>query len=315
MTYTLGVNISHDASICLLKDGKIELYLEEERTSRVKRDDFPVTAFNVLKKYIDGPVDDIAVISAKYVIPQAVEYIKYSLRKHNLSGPDTKIYNYEGKHHLCHAANAFYSSGFDEAGCLIMDGSGSITPQGVEIETHFHADGYAFLPVKTVTYNQKDPGSISIGRAFDLVAKYCGFSVHGSAGKVMGLAPYGDARNVPQLFTEGGESDPELITWDSINLDVKPADLAARIQRDSLAVSIQSIRDLTTYTGCTNVCLSGGYFLNCVNNYEYLAAFPEINFYVDPIAHDGGTSIGAAKLLYTEGHELTPRKLETLYLG
>jgi carbamoyltransferase len=315
MTYTLGINVSHDASICLLKDAEIVLYLEEERTSRIKRDDFPATAFNSLKQHLDLPLDNVVLISAKYVIPEAIEYILYSLRKHHLMSEHTQIYNYEGRHHECHAANAFYSSGFEDAGCLIMDGSGSKTPTGVEIESHYHASGNEIFPVKKITYDEDNPGSISIGRAFDLVAQYCGFSVHGDAGKVMGLAPYGNAKNVPQLFTEGGESDPELITWYSINLDVKPADLAARIQRDSLVVSINSIRDLITYTGCKNVCLSGGYFLNCVNNYEYLAVFPEINFYVDPIAHDGGTSIGAARLLYSRDHEITPRKLETLYLG
>jgi len=315
MTYTLGINLSHDASVCLLKDAEIEIYLEEERTSRIKRDDFPATAFNSLRRHLTAPLDHIVLVSAKYVIPEAIEYVLYSLRKHHLMHKDTQIYNYEGRHHECHAANAFYSSGFEDAGCLIMDGSGSKTPTGVEIESHYHASGNEFFPVKKITYDENNPGSISIGRAFDLVAVYCGFSAHGDAGKVMGLAPYGNARNVPQLFTDGGESDPEIITWDNINLDVEPADLAARIQEDSLSVSTNSIRDLIFYTGCDNICLSGGYFLNCVNNYEYLKTFPEIKFYVDPISHDGGTAIGAAKLFYSTLHEFQPRKLETLYLG
>ena len=34
----LGVNLSNNGSICLLDDGKIELYLEAERLSRKKRD-------------------------------------------------------------------------------------------------------------------------------------------------------------------------------------------------------------------------------------------------------------------------------------
>jgi len=40
--------------------------------------------------------------------------------------------------------------------------------------------------------------------------------------------------------------------------------------------------------------LSGGYSLNCTNNYKYLQAFPEYQFFVDPIPHDGGTAVGAA---------------------
>jgi predicted NodU family carbamoyl transferase len=40
--------------------------------------------------------------------------------------------------------------------------------------------------------------------------------------------------------------------------------------------------------------LSGGYSLNCTNNYKYLDAFPDHQFFVDPIPHDGGTGAGAA---------------------
>jgi carbamoyltransferase len=42
-----------------------------------------------------------------------------------------------------------------------------------------------------------------------------------------------------------------------------------------------------------NFVLSGGYFLNCSNNFKYIKKYPEFNFFVDPIPHDGGTAIGA----------------------
>lgn len=319
MIYTLGINLSHDASMCLLEDGKVSFYLEEERTSKIKRDDFPATTFNEIKKHCNQPLDYVALISAKRVIPEAIDYVKYNLFKHKLLKEETTIHNLEGRHHMCHATNAFFSSGFEDAGCIVIDGSGSETDKGVEIETHFYATAIMkdkMTVIKSKTYDPDNPGPISLGRAFDLVARYCGFALYGSAGKVMGLAPYGDFKNVPQLFTEHGESDPEIITWNEIKLDVKPEDLAARIQQDSLKVSINSIQSVIEYTGCNNICLSGGYFLNCVNNYAYLKEFPEINFYVDPIAHDGGTSIGAARIVYDTYHtEYEPKKLETLYLG
>ena len=40
--------------------------------------------------------------------------------------------------------------------------------------------------------------------------------------------------------------------------------------------------------------LSGGYSLNCTNNYKYLQRFPDHQFFVDPIPHDGGTAVGCA---------------------
>ena len=64
------------------------------------------------------------------------------------------------------------------------------------------------------------------------------------------------------------------------------------------------------------ISLTGGYALNCVNNYEYIKAFPNVNFYFDPLSNDGGTSVGAVKYFW---HHLTQdktiRPLESLYLG
>ena len=45
---------------------------------------------------------------------------------------------------------------------------------------------------------------------------------------------------------------------------------------------------------CKNILLSGGYALNCTNNAKYLDAFPDYQFFVDPVANDAGTAIGSA---------------------
>ena len=44
--------------------------------------------------------------------------------------------------------------------------------------------------------------------------------------------------------------------------------------------------------------LTGGCFLNVVVNYKLLKEFPDLNFYVDPIAFDGGTAMGAAYIIH-----------------
>ena len=51
---------------------------------------------------------------------------------------------------------------------------------------------------------------------------------------------------------------------------------------------------------CKNIVLSGGYSLNCTNNYKYLSEFPDHQFFVDPIPHDGGSALGAALWLKRE---------------
>ena len=43
-----------------------------------------------------------------------------------------------------------------------------------------------------------------------------------------------------------------------------------------------------------NIILSGGFALNCTNNAKYLERFPNHQIFIDPVAHDGGTAVGAA---------------------
>ena len=62
--------------------------------------------------------------------------------------------------------------------------------------------------------------------------------------------------------------------------------------------TIDLIEHAITYSDCKNIVLSGGYALNCVNNYRYLDEFPKHNFFVDPNPGDSGTSTGAAIWLH-----------------
>lgn len=94
------------------------------------------------------------------------------------------------------------------------------------------------------------------------------------------------------------------------------ANLAKKVQKETKEHTVKLIRQLLQKCDTKNVVLSGGYMLNCINNYEYLKEFPDINFYIDPIAHDGGTSIGAAKYLWHNVLKNSEREcLKTLYLG
>ena len=60
--------------------------------------------------------------------------------------------------------------------------------------------------------------------------------------------------------------------------------------------------------------------MNCVTNYYLKKRFPDINFFIDPASHDGGTVIGLAKFEYMrhcQENFITPTidPLTTLYLG
>ena len=94
------------------------------------------------------------------------------------------------------------------------------------------------------------------------------------------------------------------------------ADIANKLQEESLKHTKRLITKAVEISGCKNVVLSGGYALNCLNNYQYLDIDPEINLYVDPVCYDAGTALGAAKWLYyklTKSTEKNP--LTSLYLS
>jgi len=98
-----------------------------------------------------------------------------------------------------------------------------------------------------------------------------------SEGLVMGLSAYGNKNyNTKQK---------ELLSH---------ADRALKLQDETFSHTVELIEKAISYSDCKNIVLSGGYALNCVNNYRYLDVFPKHNFFVDPCPNDNGTSIGAA---------------------
>ena len=76
---------------------------------------------------------------------------------------------------------------------------------------------------------------------------------------------------------------------------------AQRCELESLEAACEVIRHaLDLNPDIKNVVLSGGFSLNCTNNYKYMLEFPEVEFFVDPVAHDGGTAVGAGLWLHRE---------------
>tara|TARA_B100000287_G_scaffold419235_1_gene457205 strand:- start:6 stop:1076 length:1071 start_codon:yes stop_codon:yes gene_type:complete len=145
------------------------------------------------------------------------------------------------------------------------------------------------------------------------------------AGKVMGLASYGEELPISiydnglidnQLFYIGKDLHDTGLNFLLGDFNSK-ADFAFTLQKQTQEHVAQYILNQIEQTGCKNVCLSGGFFLNCVANYYYLSVLPsDVNLYIEPVSSDAGTSIGAAKLIH---HELTgdktKRPLNSLYLG
>jgi carbamoyltransferase len=271
--------------------------------------------------------------------------------KHNQTGS----YDLWAEHHKLHAACAFYNSGFETAACLIKDGTGSEyyinDPRfskgsfGREIKTTLLAsypaefkliDKQIAVPFPTdviVDSVVRVTNSVSEAHAFQLVSKFFGFHVL-DAGKVMGMASYGvEDSNIPPIYDNVGLINKDVFVPSDdlrssyINIEKFPylntedfqirANFAYALQKSTEKKVKQEILEAVSKTNCKNICLSGGYFLNCVANYEFLKDLPDgINVYAEPISSDAGTALGAAKLLWHDlTNDTTIRPQKTIYYG
>mgnify|MGYP003636723762 CR=1 FL=1 len=184
--------------------------------------------------------------------------------------------------------------------------------------------------------------AITLVKAYEAVSDYLGFGFI-EAGKTMGLAPYGSKNKlIPDLFLNGRGNknifipnypagayidhtrNPYLTlkedsrAWhnDSSKVTDVEKDLAWAVQDETQRLVGDLIEKAAAMTGSKNIVISGGYGLNCVANYYYKKRFPDLNIYVDPISHDGGTALGLAQLWhYSETKDKTVRPISTLYLG
>lgn len=370
-----GITRGHNGATCLLKDGELVFYVEEERLSRKKYDGGPLAGMLKIKEYTDKI--DYLVVAHTTSLEHAgkVDFTgddMYTGWARKLGLIDQKcdvrehpqVIDLGMIHHEIHAACTFYNSGFESAAVLVVDGAGTFIPlgdtTGWELETIFSANYPAKFTTKYKHIGVRGPQTSyekiqvphanrgheelhdviftdhpGITKCYEAMTDYCGFGFI-EAGKAMGLAPYGKPNaKIPNIFLgpeqrnlsnrnlfvpnypNGAHVDKvanPVLNTDSLEMK---KDLAYAVQEATQAQMIRLILEAIERTGEKNICIAGGFGLNCVANYEYLKHLPEgINLYCEPIAHDGGTCIGAAKLVHHQlNNDTTIRKQNTIYYG
>jgi carbamoyltransferase len=220
----LGVScFYHDSAAALLKEGNLVAAAEEERFSRRKHDyGFPVSAieFCLRQAGISGRDLDYAVFYEKPLLkferilmsclgtfPNSWKtfgeamiawfdeklWIKGALAKF-LGIPEEKVLFVE--HHLSHAASAFFASPYEEAAILTVDGVGEWTTTSV-------GKGRACWDGKgcnEITLFSETRFPHSLGLLYSAFTAFLGFRVNNGEYKVMGMAPYGRANRVEDIY-------------------------------------------------------------------------------------------------------------------
>ena len=160
--WVAGIATGHNASVCLLKNGELIFFIEEERLSRNKHDSHPFLAIDEIFKYTDR-LDNLAVSNNTRYPDDINPFIIYCFKK-NLIKHYEQVFFLHGEkieHHLYHASNAFYASGFEESICVVVDALGSYknlsnNAHGWEIESVYHASyPHRFKPVFKRLFNHK----------------------------------------------------------------------------------------------------------------------------------------------------------------
>ena len=301
---TLAIHYgAHDASACVYSN-KIESYFLEERYSRKKHDDRLLHVYKnlvVSKEKVDRIVisnfgKNTIRVDKDFRLLRA--YLDYHKRLH---GYKPKLIK-DSRHHLFHAAGAYYNSGYKDALVVVIDGIGEYKNGKYEMETIYAVRNGRFKEV----YKNKggDKSAIGLGILYASAAMHMGDGWSDS-GKAMGLSAYGIAEQSyvfdnfyiddsiirMNLFISNGDASPQLI-----DKNKSAKNFCREVQIDTQNVVLRLVEKYLKQTKLNNVCMSGGYAMNIITNSLLVEKFPEVNFYFEPMATDGGISVGAAAL-------------------
>jgi carbamoyltransferase len=327
--WILGISASHNGSACLLRGDEIVVAIQEERLSRFKRHRIngagPSQAVAYCLNYAHVAPSDLSLV-VLCIQGRATDKI------HDITvDPFLKIVTHgiptiTIPHHYGHAVSVFAASGFAESAVLIVDGAGSpvadFTPNELKVlngdprdswETIslYHASGTNVVPLEKHAVERgawlllrdgEMPGFGSLGGMFSATAQQI-FGEVTEAGKVMGLAPYGQTKFPASEFFD--IANGKFHYKDTVPLRFRfnerwpnrPDEykaLAASVQsalEDALLYLVQRLRELS---GSENLCYAGGVALNSVANERIIRESGFKNVYIMAAAEDSGTAIGAA---------------------
>jgi carbamoyltransferase len=225
-------------------------------------------------------------------------------------------------HHLCHVTSAYFTSGFDDALVMSVDGGGD----GRSSLVYAAREG-RFQPLHQVSSYD------SLGNYYAYVTHLCGFKAMKHEGKITGLAAYGKALHVDllrELIDEDGGTFHNrgrrvfLEAIRAIDRRLPPGwtreDLAASVQLHFEEVMRRYVACWARRSGLRDLALAGGVAANVRINQE-VHQLPEVGrLFIHPHMGDGGLAAGAALAACVPGvapqaMRRDPEPLRDVYLG
>ena len=363
--YILGINAYHaDSSAALLVDGQVFSATEEERFTRQKHwAGLPIKSIEFCLSSKNLKMSDISSICVgrdpKAKLLNKIKYMATNIKpsismfkqrfanRSDLNSLELKIKNHFGtcpkiefiEHHRAHLASAFFSSPFEEATLLSIDGSGDFSTIMI---------GKGIGNKIEVIESQDFP--VSIGLFYSAFTQFLGFPYYGDEYKVMGLSPYGRPDYLKEMKSLIWCGEKDILEWNSSffnlnsgavsysnnnpdvsqlfnqtnfeklfgdkrlkNDDIKQRhkNIASSLQRRTEELIFEIIEKAFKQTGISNLCIAGGVAQNSVANGKILSNTPISEIYIPSAGHDAGISMGASQYHYF--HNLDNKRLKPLY--
>ena len=355
--YIIGISaFYHDSSVCLFRDNQLIFACEEEKFTGIKHDSsFPVMALDYIYKnykitdknlqavcyYEDPKLKHERVI--QNIKPQWFKNPIYSLKSYlkirNIAKEvDERLRKispnvFYSTHHESHIYYSFYTSNFQEATCLSIDGVGEMDTMSIGLGNE-HGIEYASLA--------KYPHSI--GLYYSAMTSFLGFRPNEGEYKMMGLASYGNPNTyldvVRKLITYKNsklECNLDVFCWnksDKIMFNEKLSELLGveqRLPEDSiesihqdLAASVQKVyeeilfevlKTVSIISVRPNLCLSGGCAYNGTANGKIVGNSLFQHLWIPPAPSDAGSSIGAVVHYLVKERKIKNKITKNPFLG
>jgi carbamoyltransferase len=328
---------------------------EEEKFTGIKHDSsFPCRTIEYIFGHYNITYDDIEMVcyyedlnlklkrvlsnikknfftSPKYSLKSLVKILK------NISDVNKHLKPFKGRvfyseHHLAHQYYSFFTSDFERAICLSIDGVGEIDTLSFGLADD---DGIEYYDLGKYPH--------SLGLYYSTMTSYLGFKPNEGEYKLMGLASYGD----PQIYIEKVRSliefkDGELICdmnvfcWDKSeklmfneklieHLGISPRlteeeittihqNLAAAVQLRYEEVLFDIIKSLKNL-GSNNLCLGGGSAYNGTANGKIVCNSDFEKIWIPVAPSDAGSCVGACIHYLVQNKKLKKRVTKNPFLG
>jgi carbamoyltransferase len=367
----LGINAYHaDSSAAIFVNGKLVAAIEEERFRRAKHwAGFPEMAIRFCLEEAGLTFENVDYFAIgrdpkaklfKKVLYLAknpsgsVDAVRNRLQNSRQAGSiedelagisglpaahfKTKIK--QAEHHRSHIASAFFASPFEEAACISIDGSGDFTTTMLAV-----GKGTDITILESIDFPH------SLGIFYTAFTQLLGFPHYGDEYKVMGMAPYGEAKYVDKLkdvihltddglfqlnlkyFRKGTKgvisygidhvpvvqslyTDATITLFGEARKKGEPLtpyhkDLAASVQKMTELAIFHLVNHLHKKTGLENLCIAGGVAQNSVANGKIKTHTGFKNIYIPSAAHDAGISMGAA--LFVQHQLLHQKRMPAIF--